>query len=329
MPSRPPRPATSAGPDVSTVRAFNRFYTRQIGVLEDGLLHTPFSLAEARVIYELAHQGETTATALGIELRLDGGYLSRLLRSLAERGLIVQRPSKDDGRRTLLTLSAAGRRAFAKLDTRASEEVRALLDGIVPAGRARVVAAMRAIQDELSVERSSAAATAPTAAPTTTASYSLRSHRPGDMGWIIHRQAVLYHMEYGWNEEYEALIARIMADFVERFDPARERCWVAERGGVIVGSVFVVRHAEREGVAKLRLLYVEPEARGLGLGRRLVREVTEFARGAGYHTITLWTNSVLASARRIYEAEGYQLAREEPHHSFGMDLVGQTWELAL
>ena len=318
---RPSPPAPAATPDVATVRAFNRFYTRRIGVLDDGLHHTPFSLAEARIVYELAQRGETTATALRDELHLDAGYLSRLLRSLAARGLLIQRRSTEDRRRTLLSLSASGRRAFAKLDSRASADGRALLDDIAPTARARVVAAMQAIQSELSPERA--------ATPGATPSYSLRPHRAGDMGWIIHRQAVLYHQEYGWDEAYEALIARIMADFLDRFDPARERCWVAERDGAVVGAVFVVRHPERDGVAKLRLLYVEPAARGLGLGRRLVREVTEFARDVGYHTVTLWTNSVLTSARRIYEAEGYRLVHEEPHHSFGTDLVGQTWELAL
>jgi GNAT superfamily N-acetyltransferase len=161
------------------------------------------------------------------------------------------------------------------------------------------------------------------------ASFTLRGHRPGDMGWIVHRQAVLYHEEFGWNEAYEALVARIVADFLDRYDAARERCWIAERGGAVVGSVFVVRHPEREGVARLRLLYVEPSARGLGIGRRLVAECTAFARAAGYHTVTLWTNSVLTSARRLYEAEGYRLVEQSSHHSFGKDLVGQTWELAL
>jgi DNA-binding MarR family transcriptional regulator/predicted GNAT family acetyltransferase len=307
----PPRAAVDA------VRRFNRFYTRQIGVLEEGLLETPYSLTEARIIYELAQRKETTATELRTVLGLDAGYLSRLLRGLGKRGLIDTRPSKADGRRTLLSLSAAGRRAFRSLDARSQAEVGAMLDRVTPGARRRLVAAMRAIERSLG---------APTAAAP---AVSLRRHRPGDMGWITHRQAVLYHEEYGWNEQYEALIARIMADFLEHFDPARERCWVAERDGEIVGSVFVVRHPEREGVAKLRLLYVEPAARGLGIGQRLVHEVTRFARRAGYHTLTLWTNSVLVSARRLYEAEGYRLVQEERHHSFGKDLVGQTWELAL
>ena len=312
-----PGPSRPSSPAIDAVRRFNRFYTRQLGVLDEGLLRTPYSLTEARILYELAQRKESTATELGGDLGLDPGYLSRLLRSLQERGLVVKRPSERDGRLTLLSLSAAGRRAFATLDARTRADVQALLDRLAPGDERRLVAAMRVIESALETRTG------------TREAYSLRPHRAGDVGWVIHRQAVLYHQEYGWNEEYEALIARILADFLDHFDAERERAWIAERDGEVVGSVFVVRDPERDGVARLRLLYVDPSARGLGLGRRLVREVTDFARRAGYHTLTLWTNSVLVSARRIYEAEGYRLVREEPHHSFGVDLVGQTWELAL
>jgi DNA-binding MarR family transcriptional regulator/GNAT superfamily N-acetyltransferase len=302
---------------IAAVRRFNRFYTRQIGALDEGLLHSPLSLAEARMLYELAHRESPTAAELGRDLRLDAGYVSRLVRGLEQRGFIERARSPTDGRRTLLRLTREGRTTFNELDTRASEEVAAILAPLSDAQQRRLLEAIRTIEQLLGDT------------PHERTPYILRPHRPGDMGWIVHRQAVLYAQEYGWNEEYEALISRIVADFIEQFDAKREYCWIAEREGEIVGSVFVVRHPEREGVAKLRLLYVEPSARGMGIGARLVSEVTRFARQAGYHTLTLWTNSVLVSARRLYEAEGYRLVHEEPHHSFGKDLVGQTWELAL
>jgi DNA-binding MarR family transcriptional regulator/GNAT superfamily N-acetyltransferase len=301
---------------VDHVRRFNRFYTHRIGVLEEGLVETKWPLPVARLIYEIAHREPVTATELRASLGLDAGYISRLLRDLVKQGLVREQRSKSDGRKTLLSLSASGRRGFRKLDARSRAEVEGLLEPLAPAARRKLVAAMREIEASLGAQ-----------APP--ADVVLREHRPGDMGWITHRQAVLYHEEYGWDERYEALIARIMADFVEHFDPARERCWVATRDGDIVGSVFVVKHPERAGVAKLRLLYVEPSERGRGLGRRLVSEVSSFARNAGYHTITLWTNTVLTSARRIYEAEGYRLVGEERHESFGKALVAQTWELTL
>ncbi len=301
---------------IARVRRFNRFYTRQVGALDEGHLHSPFSLPEVRVLYEIANTESPTATALGRELRMDAGYLSRLLRGLERQGLIQRATSTDDRRQNILRLTPEGRATFDDLDARARGQVATLLDPLSDAEQQRLLEAMRTIETLI------AAHDQPTP-------YLLRAPRVGDMGWIVHRQAALYAKEYGWNQEYEALIARIVAEFLERFDPERERCWIAEQDGEIVGSVFVVNHPERDGVAKLRLLYVEPTARGLGLGRRLVSECTRFAREVGYHTLSLWTNSVLSSARRIYEAEGYRLISEEAHHSFGKDLVGQTWELKL
>jgi DNA-binding MarR family transcriptional regulator/GNAT superfamily N-acetyltransferase len=301
---------------IARIRRFNRFYTGRVGALDEGHLHSPFSLAEARVIYEIANADSSTAAALGRELSMDAGYLSRLLRGLERQGLVRRATSKDDRRRSILRLTSKGRATFEELDARARNQVAAFLAPLSDAEQRRLLDAMRTIDGLLGAHDREPA-------------YHLRDPRPGDMGWIVHRQSVLYAREYGWNQEYEALISRIAGEFLERFDPERERCWIAERDGEIVGSVFVVKHPERDGVAKLRLLYVEPTSRGLGIGRRLVSECARFARDVGYHTLTLWTNSVLISARRIYEAEGYHLVREEPHHSFGKDLVGQTWELAL
>jgi DNA-binding MarR family transcriptional regulator/GNAT superfamily N-acetyltransferase len=301
---------------IARVRRFNRFYTRQVGALDEGHLHSPFSLAEARVLYEIANTESPTAAALGRQLRIDAGYLSRLLRGLERQGLVQRAPSLDDRRQSILRLTPQGRATFDDLDARARTQVAGLLDPLSDADQLRLLDAMRTIESLIGGRDQQTP-------------YLLRPPRSGDMGWIVHRQAVLYAEEYGWNEEYEALISRIVAEFLERFDPEHERCWIAEKDGEIVGSVFVVKHPDRQGVAKLRLLYVEPTARGLGIGRRLVSECTRFARQVGYQTLTLWTNSVLSSARRIYEAEGYRLISEEPHHSFGKDLVGQTWELKL
>jgi DNA-binding MarR family transcriptional regulator/GNAT superfamily N-acetyltransferase len=301
---------------IARVRRFNRFYTRQVGALDEGHLHSPFSLATVRVLYEIANTESPTAADLGRELRLDAGYLSRLLRGLERQGLVQRAPSKADRRQSILRLTAEGRTTFEDLDARARNEVGTLLAPLSNGDQRRLLDAMRTIETLVG-------------APSRSSGYVLRPHRPGDMGWIVHRQAVLYASEYGWNSEYEALISRIVGEFLERFDPERERCWIAALDGEIVGSIFVVKHPERLGVAKLRLLYVEPSARGLGIGRRLVGECTRFARETGYHTLTLWTNSVLLSARRIYEAEGYRLVEEKPHRMFGKDLVGQTWELTL
>ncbi|WP_245593586.1 bifunctional helix-turn-helix transcriptional regulator/GNAT family N-acetyltransferase [Azospirillum halopraeferens] len=304
------------GDPVARVRAFNRFYTRQLGFLNEGLLKSPFSLTEARVLYELANRDGLTASGLGRELGLDAGYLSRILKAFEGRGLLTRTPAPDDARQAVLALTDAGRAAFAPLDLASREEVAALLGRLPASGRAALVDAMATICRLL--EEGAGEVAAP---------FTLRPHRVGDIGWITHRQAVLYAAEYGWDESFEALVAEILAAFVRSHDPARERSWIAERDGAVVGSVFLVRHTD--AVAKLRLLYVEPTARGLGIGRRLVDECIAFARACGYRTLTLWTNDVLVAARRIYQAAGFRLVAEEPHRSFGHDLIGQTWELSL
>lgn len=300
---------------VRAVRRFNRFYTRHIGVLRQKLLDSPWSLTEARLLYELAHRERSSATELGRDLQLDPGYLSRMLRGFEQGGLLRRQPAPDDARRSLLSLTAAGRKAVAELEARSDAEAREMLQPLAGSARARLLQSMQAIEEVLGP------------APEAARPWLLRNHRPGDMGWIVHRHGALYAQEYGWDESFEALVAEIVAGFVRNFDPARERCWLAERDGEILGSVFLVQ--ESKTVARLRLLLVEPSARGLGIGRRLVEECVLFARQAGYRRITLWTNDVLASARRIYEAAGFRLVAEEPHHSFGKDLVGQTWDLKL
>ncbi|HZM87438.1 MAG TPA: helix-turn-helix domain-containing GNAT family N-acetyltransferase [Blastocatellia bacterium] len=300
---------------VEAIRRFNRFYTQRIGVLREGLLQTPFSLTEVRVMYELAHREEPTATELSKELGLDAGYLSRILRDLSKRELIKKRPSKSDGRQTHLHLTRKGEKEFAALNARSNDEVAAMLSKLPASEQQRVVAAIHVIEEVLGAK------------PEPKASYLLRPHQPGDMGWIVHRHGVLYAQEYGWDEQFEALVARIVAEFIQNFDSRRERCWIAEKDAEIVGSVFLVKESKTE--AKLRLLLVEPRARGLGIGKRLVAECVRFARQASYKKITLWTNSVLDAARYIYEEAGFHLIKEEKHHSFGHDLVGQTWELEL
>ncbi|MER8955267.1 bifunctional helix-turn-helix transcriptional regulator/GNAT family N-acetyltransferase [Mesorhizobium sp. M0904] len=300
---------------IDAVRAFNRFYTRQIGLLDEGLLKSDFSLTEARVLYELAHRDGLTATELARDLGLDAGYLSRLLKKFEERDLVERATIEADARRSSIALTKAGRQAFAPLNQGSHEQVAALLERLSAAEQDRLVRAMQTVQRLLG---GSAEPKVP---------YMLRSLQVGDIGWIIHRQGLLYAQEYGWDETYEALVAEILGAFVKSFDPKWERSWIAEREGEVVGSVFVVRQSD--AVAKLRLLYVEPSARGLGIGRRLVEECIGFARTKGYRTLTLWTNDVLTSARRIYEAAGFKLTDEERHHSFGKDLVGQNWNLEL
>ncbi|HEU5349736.1 MAG TPA: bifunctional helix-turn-helix transcriptional regulator/GNAT family N-acetyltransferase, partial [Ktedonobacterales bacterium] len=302
---------------ITAIRHFDRFFTRQIGVLREGLLHTPFSLAEARVLFDLAQRDGLSATDLVRALGLDAGYLSRILSRFEQQGLLEKTRSQEDGRQQLLRLTAAGREAFALLDQRSHDEVADLLSGLSEEEQQRLLAAMRAIEDVLDKDGGFKFAEP----------FFLRTHEPGDMGWVVHRHGVLYAQEYGWDERFEALVAQIVSDFINHYDPVRERCWIAEMAGEIVGSVFVVR-ADDE-VAKLRLLLVEPKARGLGLGSRLVQECIRFARRAGYRKLMLWTNSVLLEARHIYQKAGFTLVAEEPHHSFGKDLTGETWELAL
>jgi DNA-binding MarR family transcriptional regulator/GNAT superfamily N-acetyltransferase len=306
---------TDLHPQVEAVRRFNRFYTKQIGVLHEKVLRSPFSLTEARILYELAHQEQTTASGLVKELGLDGGYLSRILREFEKRGLLAKLPSETDGRMSLLRLTGKGKKAFERIDTNSRGQIDAVLRGLSTDDRHRLVEAMNTIGGLLG------------ARPEQKVPYVLRPHRPGDMGWIVHRHAVLYTEEYGWDEQFEALVAGIVAHIIQRFDPKRERCWIAEREGERVGSVVLVKKSKT--TAKLRLLLVEPKARGLGIGTRMVQECSLFARQAGYRKIDLWTNSVLHAARRIYQAAGYRLIREEPHHSFGHDLIGETWELKL
>jgi len=300
---------------IEAVRQFNRFHTRKIGVLNEGLLGGPFSLTESRVLYELATRNETRACELASELSLDPGYLSRILRSFEDRGLIDRRQSDTDARQSVLSLTEQGKRAFASLNSQSRAEIAAMLRGLSRADQNRLVAAMRLIAELLEPRSPGRVA------------YVIRPHRPGDMGWVVHRHGVLYAEEYGWDERFEALVAGIAAEFINRHDPKRERCWIAEMDGELVGCVFLVKQSDT--VAQLRLLLVEPKARGLGLGGRLVDELVRFARLAGYKKIVLWTNSVLLAARRLYERAGFRLVREEPHCSFGRDLIGETWELDL
>jgi DNA-binding MarR family transcriptional regulator/GNAT superfamily N-acetyltransferase len=301
---------------VIAVRRFNRFYTRKIGVLHEGLLGSPMSLTESRVLYELAQRESATASQLAGELDLDSGYLSRILAGFEKRGMLEKRPSAEDARQLILGLTDQGREMFATINARSHDEIAELLRPISDTDQVRLITALATVETVLGGAQKAAAP-----------SYILRTHQPGDIGWIIHRHAVLYAEEYGWDETFEALVAKIAAAFIENFDHRRERCWIAERDGEIVGSVLLVRDAVE--VAKLRLLYVEQKARGLGVGSRLVAECIGFARRSGYRRLTLWTNDILVSARRIYEAAGFSLVREEPHHSFGRDLVGQYWELPL
>jgi DNA-binding MarR family transcriptional regulator/predicted GNAT family acetyltransferase len=303
----------------TAVRRFNRFYTRQIGLLQEGLLDTAFSLTEARVLYELAHREQSTASALGTDLGLDAGYLSRILSGFAKRNLIERVRCESDRRQSLLTLTKHGRKTFAPLEARTIAEVAAMLGTLPEAGQRRLVSAMQTIENLLGAR--------PETNGTDRAPYILRPHQPGDMGWVVHRHGVLYAQEYGYDERFEALVAEIVAKFVEHYDAKRERCWIAERDGEIAGSVFLV--AESKSVAKLRLLLVEPSARGLGIGARLVTECIRFARQAGYQKIVLWTQSELDAARHVYKKAGFRVVDKKRHHSFSKDLTAETWELAL
>jgi DNA-binding MarR family transcriptional regulator/GNAT superfamily N-acetyltransferase len=313
----PPLPVLpEADKSVAAVRRFNRFYTRQIGVLQEGLLDSPFSLTEVRVLYELAHQQGVTATELCAALNLDAGYLSRILRKFEKRGWIRRQPSASDRRQSLLVLTDKGAAEFLPLEERSNQLVRRMVGEMSLEAKQQLIRSMEEIERILSPPQES------------TQPYLLRSHQPGDMGWVVYRHGVLYSQEYRYDERFEALVAGIVAEFIQNFDSRQERCWIAERNGERVGSVFLVRKSA--SVAKLRLLLVEPSARGLGIGKRLVEECVRFARQIGYKKMILWTQSELVAARKIYEHTGFHLTEKKPHQSWGRkDLVSETWELKL
>jgi DNA-binding MarR family transcriptional regulator/GNAT superfamily N-acetyltransferase len=300
---------------IEAVRRFNRLYTRRIGVLPEGHLDSEYSLAASRVLYEVAHRDDLTAASMSRELGLDAGYLSRILRSLEKRRLIRREASAADAREAHVRITAAGRRAFAALDGRANAAIASLLGPLGTAGQRRLIEAARTIESILEPATQSRAP------------YLLRAHEPGDMGWVVHRHGVLYASEYGYDDRFEALVAQIVADFIRNLDTSCERCWIAEREGEIVGSVFLVRKSKT--VAKLRLLLVEPSARGLGIGKRLVDECIRFARHAGYRRITLYTQKSLRAARGIYQQAGFRVVGEQKHRDFGPPSVAETWEIAL
>jgi DNA-binding MarR family transcriptional regulator/GNAT superfamily N-acetyltransferase len=303
--------------DKAIFRRFNRMYTRFIGTLNEGLLNSPYGLAEARVLYELATREAPKAREIADELGMDAGYLSRLLGKFERDGLLKRKASEQDGRYADLTLTGRGRSAFKKLNALSEEQAQTVLEGLSPSARMQLIDCMRTVEGIL------------TKTDRSRLPYILRPHRVGDMGWIVYREGLGYAEQYGWDETFEALVARIVDQFITNFDPSRERCWIAEIDGQSVGHIFLVKHPEEPDTAKLRLLFVEPSARGMGLGDALVKECVRFARTAGYKKVVLWTQSILVGAHRIYERAGFRLVHEAPHHSFGKELVGQTWELML
>jgi DNA-binding MarR family transcriptional regulator/GNAT superfamily N-acetyltransferase len=300
---------------VAAIRGFNRFYTRKLGLIEPKLLHSPFTLQEARILYEIRHRPACTATDLTRDLGLDPGFVSRTLQALQRREIVTRQPATHDGRVNELSLTATGRTAQAELERRSREEIGSLLASLDDTQRATVVNAMATIERTLEQ---------PTQKP---AAFLLRSHRPGDIGWVISSQAKAYAEEYGWDISYEALVAEICAQFIRNYDPSREHCWIAEAGGEPLGSIFLVKGSD--DVAKLRLLLVEKKARGLGVGRALVDQCIRAAREKGYKEMTLWTQSILVAARNIYQDAGFKLVATEPHRSFGQSLIGETWEMGL
>jgi DNA-binding MarR family transcriptional regulator/GNAT superfamily N-acetyltransferase len=308
-------PVQDSGDQISRVRAFNRFYTGKLGVLNQHLAKSPFSLSEARVLYELAHRQDSAAKEIGIELGLDPGYLSRIIQSFEEKGLITRQPLAADRRQYRLRLTAKGRQAFVKLDRNSHDEVAAMLGPLPPGNRQRLIRAMSVIEGLLGSPDVSLARAV------------LRDLRPGDIGWVVQSHGALYASEYGFNSAFEALVAEIVAKFITCLDASRERCWIADLDGTQVCSIFLVRHTD--AIAKLRLLLVDPVGRGQGLGQRLVAECIAFAKVCGYRRITLWTQSILVAARNIYQDAGFVLVASEPHHSFGPKLIGETWELKL
>jgi DNA-binding MarR family transcriptional regulator/GNAT superfamily N-acetyltransferase len=311
------------------MRRFNRFYTRQIGLLEEGLLNSPFSLTEVRTLYELAHRDQSTAGELCKELGLDAGYLSRILRRFEKPGWIEKKQSPTDARQSLLRLTKEGQKAFKPLEARSSDQVRAIIGSLPPSQQDGLISAMETIESILNPDLEKQAPVGIIAGrKNENRTFALRPHKPGDMGWVVHRHGVLYSEEYRYDDRFEALVAEIVAEFIANYNPARERCWMAESHGQIVGSVFLVEKSKK--VAKLRLLLVEPSARGMGIGKRLVAECVRFARKTGYKTMMLWTQSELTAARKIYQQAGFQLVGEKTHDSWGRkNLVAETWSLKL
>jgi DNA-binding MarR family transcriptional regulator/GNAT superfamily N-acetyltransferase len=313
---------------IAAARRFNRFYTRQIGVLRKNFLDSPYSLGEARVIYEIAKDGSPTASEIGRTLDLDAGYLSRVLRNFEKRGLLDRKVSKTDARQSHLALSPRGRKAFALLDDLSQRDIGAMLDKLAPADQSRLIAAMDTIETLLEAAPEPASDTASKSkSDKAKPRYRLRDPAPGDYGWIVKRHAELYAQEYKWREPFEGVCAQIVADFVNKFDAKRERCWIAEMDGENVGSIFVAKDSDE--VARIRLLLVDPKARGLGLGAKLTEQAVRFAREAGYKKMTLWTHSVLKAARHIYQKAGFKLIRSEKHKSWGQPVVSEYWDLDL
>jgi DNA-binding MarR family transcriptional regulator/GNAT superfamily N-acetyltransferase len=300
---------------IGAVRNFNRFYTQKLGVLDEGLLETEYSLAEVRVLFEIAHQPGCIASQIEQGLALDRGYLSRMLARLAKQRLVQRTRSRDDRRQMTLALTAKGKRVFADLDARAARQVGGFMSHLTGSDRQRLVSHLGSVRQLISGNKGGAS------------QVTLRDPRPGDLGWVVQRHGALYAQEYGWNVEFEALVARIVGEYVQNHDAKRDRCWIAELHGAPVGSVFLVH--KDDAIAKLRLLLVEPSARGHGVGRRLVEACVDFARAAGYKRIELWTNSVLVAARHLYEQFGFKRVQREPHVSFGQRLVGETWALSV
>jgi DNA-binding MarR family transcriptional regulator/GNAT superfamily N-acetyltransferase len=313
------RTAPEAERRVAAMRRFSRFYTRRIGVLQDRFLQSPFGLAEARVLYELTQRDRPTATELCASLDLDPGYLSRILRGFAERGLVTKTPSPEDRRQSRLALTPKGRKAYAPLERRSHDDVAAMLGALPDADQERVLAAMGTIERLIGEPQREPAAEQPT--------YVLRAPLTGEMGWVVARHAALYAQEYGWGVRFEGLCAEIVAEMIDTYDPSRDRHWIAEMDGEPVGSVFCVKASDE--VAKIRLLLVEPKARGHGIGAQLVDACITFARAAGYRKMTLWTHSVLTAARKIYQAAGFELVAQNEHAEWGVPVVGETWEREL
>ncbi len=311
-------PSLTLADQIAVFRHFNRMYTRFIRTLQEGLLNTQYSLAEARVLYELGTRTAPKAKEIAQELGLDPGFLSRLLNKLESSGLLTRKASEHDARSSDLALTSTGKREFRKLNALSDKQAGAILKELSEPGRSQLVVSMRTIETVLDREERKRKA-----------AYILRPHRVGDMGWVVARESAIYAEEFGWDASFECLVARIVADFLANFQEKRERCWIADLDGESVGHIFLVQHPEEPDTAKLRLLFVEPRARGLGLGQVLVEECLRFARAAGYNKVVLWTQSILIGAHRIYEKAGFRLIGEEPHCSFGKDLIGQTWQLTL